>query len=50
MKCVWKTSEDPGQRCAAANTLRAWIEKHGMPQALYVDWKNVYKRAPTQRE
>jgi transposase len=35
---------------AAANTLRAWIEKHGVPQALYVDWKNVYKRAPTPRE
>ena len=35
---------------AAANILRAWIEKHGVPQALYVDWKNVYKRAPTQRE
>jgi hypothetical protein len=35
---------------AAANTLRAWIEKRGVPQALYVDWKNVYKRAPTQRE
>jgi transposase len=35
---------------AAANTLRAWIEKNGVPQALYVDWKNVYKRAPTQRE
>jgi transposase len=35
---------------AAANTLRAWIEKNGVPQALYVDGKNVYKRAPTQRE
>jgi transposase len=35
---------------AAANTLRAWIEKYGVPQALYVDWKNVYKRGPTQRE
>lgn len=35
---------------AAANTLRAWIEKHGVPQALYVDWKNVYKRAATGRE
>jgi transposase len=35
---------------AAANTLQAWIEKRGVPQALYVDWKNVYKRAPTQRE
>ena len=35
---------------AAANTLWVWIEKNGVPQALYVDWKNVYKRAPTQRE
>ena len=35
---------------AAANTLRAWIEKHGVPQALYVDWKNLYKRPPTPRE
>ena len=35
---------------AAASTLRAWIEKHGVPQALYVDWKNLYKRAATQRE
>src|SRR6202166_1602586 len=35
---------------AAANTLQAWIEKRGVPQALYVDWKNVYKRTPTQRE
>jgi transposase len=35
---------------AAANTLRAWIEKHGVPQALYVDWKNVYIRPATQRE
>ncbi|HEV2178472.1 MAG TPA: ISNCY family transposase [Terriglobia bacterium] len=35
---------------AAAHTLRTWIEKHGVPQALYVDWKNVYKRAATQRE
>ena len=35
---------------AAANTLRNWIEKYGVPQALYVDWKNLYKRAPTPRE
>jgi transposase len=35
---------------AAVNTLLAWIEKRGVPQALYVDWKNLYKRAPTQRE
>ena len=35
---------------AAANTLQEWIKKHGVPQSLYVDWKNLYKRAPTQRE
>jgi len=35
---------------AAANTLQAWIEKNGVPQGLYVDWKNLYKRAPTERE
>src|ERR1700688_2572063 len=35
---------------AAADTLRTWIEKYGVPKALYVDWKNVYKRAPTHRE
>jgi hypothetical protein len=30
--------------------LRAWIEKHGVPQALYTDWKNVYKRKATPAE
>ena len=35
---------------AAANTLRAWIEKYGVPQALYVDWKNLYKRVATAGE
>lgn len=35
---------------AAANLLRAWIAAHGMPQAIYADWKNVYQRAPTFNE
>ena len=35
---------------AAANILWAWIERCGVPQSLYVDWKNLYKRAPTARE
>jgi transposase len=26
---------------AAANILRAWIKKYGIPLALYTDWKNV---------
>src|SRR3974390_567804 len=29
---------------AAADALRAWIERYGVPLALYVDWKNLYKR------
>jgi transposase len=32
---------------AAAGALRGWIEKYGVPRALYTDWKNVYKTAPT---
>lgn len=35
---------------AAAGVLRAWIEKYGVPQALYTDWKNVYVREPTEKE
>jgi transposase-like protein len=35
---------------AAANLLRAWIERHGVPKALYTDWKNVYVREATQAE
>lgn len=35
---------------AAAGVLHAWIAEHGIPQALYVDWKNVYQRAPTTNE
>src|ERR1700694_3624903 len=35
---------------AAAGVLRAWIEKHGVPQRLYTDWKNVYQRKATPAE
>jgi len=37
---------------AAMQMLWAWIEKYGIPQALYVDWKNVYvtQREPTLEE
>lgn len=35
---------------AAVGVLRIWIEKHGMPRALYTDWKNVYKRKATSAE
>jgi transposase len=35
---------------AVADALRAWIEQYGVPMALYVDWKNLYKRPATPRE
>jgi transposase len=35
---------------AAVGVLRSWIEKHGIPVALYTDWKNVYLREPTSKE
>ncbi len=35
---------------AAAGVLQAWIAAHGVPLAIYADWKNVYQRAPTNNE
>jgi transposase len=35
---------------AAVGVLRAWIERYGLPQALYTDWKNVYVRVPNAAE
>src|SRR5215510_9804361 len=35
---------------AAAGALRAWIERYGVPLALYVDGKNLYKRCGTEKE
>ena len=34
----------------AAGVLQAWIEEHGVPRALYTDWKNVYIRPATRAE
>ncbi len=35
---------------AVADALRAWIERYGVPLALYVDWKNLYQRPATPGE
>ena len=35
---------------AAVGVLRAWIDRYGIPRALYTDWKNVYVRRPTHKE
>jgi len=35
---------------AAVGVLRVWVERYGVPQALYTDWKNVYVREPSAQE
>jgi transposase len=37
---------------AAMEVMWAWIERYGIPKAIYVDWKNIYvtKREPTVEE
>lgn len=35
---------------AAADLLRAWITRYGIPQAIYTDAKTVYVRLPTTEE
>ena len=35
---------------AAARVLRSWIERYGVPRALYTDWKNVYVQPPNAQE
>jgi len=37
---------------AAMKVLWTWVEKYGIPKAIYVDWKNVYvtQREPTVEE
>jgi transposase len=35
---------------AVADALRRWVERYGVPLALYVDWKNLYKRCATSQE
>ncbi len=35
---------------AVADALRAWIERYGVPLALYVDGKNLYQRPATPGE
>jgi hypothetical protein len=35
---------------AAVDVFRWWVEKYGVPLALYTDWKNVYVREPNEAE
>jgi transposase len=47
---TWGRLGDQETIWAAVAVLRGWIERHGVPLALYTDWKNVYVRAPTPGE
>ena len=44
------TMTDQETTWGVADTLRAWIEKYGVPRALYVDWKTVYLVQATERQ
>jgi len=35
---------------AVLESLRAWVERYGIPRALYADWKNVYQYEPSERQ
>lgn len=35
---------------AVAGVLRAWVERYGIPRAIYADWKNVYQHQPSQEQ
>jgi len=37
----WDGSRREESIWAAVAVLRRWIERYGVPQALYTDWKNV---------
>ena len=46
----WGGSPNRKRTWAAAGALRRWIERYGVPLALYTDWKNVYVRPPNAGE
>lgn len=35
---------------AVADLVRAWIERYGIPRAIYTDWKSVYHAPPDKEE
>jgi transposase len=35
---------------AVAKLVRAWVEQHGIPGAIYTDWKSVYHAPPAKEE
>lgn len=47
---TWGRLGDEETIWAAADVLRRWIERYGVPHALYTDWKNVYVRTPNAEE
>ncbi len=47
---TWSQLHEQETTWAAADVLRAWVEKYGIPHSLYTDWKNVYLREPTAKE
>lgn len=47
---AWGLFSDQETTWAAADVLRAWIERHRVPRALYADRDSVYVHTPSQAE
>ncbi len=47
---TWSQLHPQETTWAAAEVLRGWVEKYGIPHSLYTDWKNVYLREPTAKQ
>jgi len=47
---TWARLGEQETNWAVVDALRGWIERYGVPLALYVDWKNLYKRPATVKE
>jgi transposase len=41
---AWFTEEET--TWAVADVVRAWVQKYGIPRAIYTDWKSVYHAPP----
>ena len=35
---------------AVAETMRSWVEEYGIPRAPYMDWKDRYHHAPSEKQ
>ncbi len=47
---TWSQLHEQETIGAAADVVRGWVERYGVPHALYTDWKNVSVVEPTEQQ